>query len=613
MVNSKVQHILAAIAISCALGLPTAATAAEKKHGLSAFGDLAYPADFKHFKYVNPDAPKGGRLATIGTASILTFNSFNPFVVRDDAAQGLGFLFDSLMVRAQDEPDAVYGLIAHSAEVADDKRSVTFYLRPEAKFRNGTPVTAKDVVFTFEKLRDPAKAHPGYASPLRDVAKAEAIDPLTVRFEFQGENLRDLPQIVAGLPILAKASYDTVDFYKPSLEPPMASGPYEIGPYKAGTNITYKRRADYWAKDLPVNRGRYNFDEIRYEYYRDRTAGLEAFKAGAYDLREEFTSKSWATEYNIPQVRDGKIKLATLPDGRPAGAQGWFINTRRGQFTDVRVRKALDYAFDFEWCNRNLFYGLYQRTHSFFANSDLEAKGLPSEAELKILEAYRDKLPPEVFGEPYSPPVSDGSGRDRRQLTLASNLLTEAGWTVNNQGIRVNGKGEVLALELLMDDPGLEKVFSFYIEKLKSLGVQATIRNVDSAQYQLRLKEFDFDLDVSRFALDPTPGPEMRLFWSSEAAATKASRNLAGIADPIVDALIDQMLNATSRDELRNVARAIDRILRAGHYWVPQWNKAAHNLAFWDRFSWPATKATYDRGVEDTWWWDAEKAAKLKP
>ena len=611
MVKSKVLYAAEVAAILCVLTF--SANAAEKKHGLSAFGDLAYPADFKHFKYVNPDAPKGGRLATIGTGSVLTFNSFNPFILRDDPAQGLDLLFDSLMTRAQDEPDAMYGLIAHSAEVAADKRIVAFYLRPEAKFRNGTPVTADDVVFSFEKLRDPAKAHPSYAGPLRDVAKAEAIDPLTVRFEFRGENMRDLPQIVAGLPILSKASYDTVDFYKPSLEPPMASGPYEVGPYKPGTNITYKRRPDYWAKDLPVNRGRWNFDEIRYEYFRDRTAGLEAFKAGAYDLREEFTSKSWATEYDIPQIRDGRIKLATLPDGSPSGAQGWFINTRLPKFADRRLRKALDYAFDFEWANKNLFYGLYKRTHSFFANSDLEAKGPPSEAELKILEPFRDKIPAEVFGEPYVPPVSDGSGRDRRQLTVASKLLTEAGWKVNEQGVRVNDKGEVLALELLMEEPGLEKIFSFLVEKLKSVGVQASIRNIDAAQYQVRLKDFDYDLDMSRFVLDVTPGPEMRLFWSSEAAATKGSRNLPGIADPVIDTLIDQMMNAKSRDEMRTVAHALDRVLRAGHYWVPQWYKAAHNIAFWDRFSWPATKPTYDRGIQDTWWYDAEKAAKLKP
>ncbi len=369
---------------------------------------------------------------------------------------------------------------------------------------------------------------------------------------------------------------------------------------------------DYWAADLPVNRGRWNFDQIRYEYYRDRTAGLEGFKAGAYDLREEFTSKSWATEYNIPQVRDGRIKLVTLPDERPAGAQGWFINTRRDKFSDPRVRTALDYAFDFEWTNKNLFYGLYKRTDSYFVNSDLKAEGPPSEAELKLLEPFRDKLSAEVFGEPYRPPVTDGSGRDRRTLAEASKLLREAGWVVNDQGVRVDAKGEPLAIELLMEEPGLEKIFGFYIQKLRSLGIQASIRNIDPAQYQVRLKDFDFDLDMSRFVLSQTPGPEMRNYFSSEAAHTKASQNLSGIADPAVDALVDRMLQARSRDELRTAAHALDRVLRAGHYWVPQWYKAAHALAFWDRFSWPATKPKYGRGVLDTWWYDAEKDAKIR-
>jgi microcin C transport system substrate-binding protein len=599
------------MAIACLLAVP--AHSAKKTHGLSAFGALKYAADFKHFDYVNPDAPKGGRLATIGTGAVLTFNSFNPFIIRDDAAQGLDFLFDSLMVRAEDEPDAMYGLIAHAAEIAEDRRSVTFHLRPEARFRDASPLTARDVIFSFEKLRDPAKAHPRFATPLRDVVKAEALDDHTLRFGFQGDNLRDLPLIVASLPIASKAFYAEDDFYKPSLKVPMGSGPYDIGAYKTGTNITYKRRPDYWAADLPVNRGRYNFDEIRYEYYRDRTAGLEGFKAGAYDLREEFTSKSWSTEYDIPQVRDGRIKLATLPDERPAGAQGFFINTRLDKFADRRLRKALDYAFDFEWTNKNLFYGLYKRTDSYFVNSDLKAEGPPSEAELKLLEPFRDQLPPEVFGEPYAPPVSDGSGRDRRQLSAASKLLREAGWTVNDRGVRVNAKGEPLTIELLMEDPGVERIFAFYIEKLKSLGIKASIRNIDAAQYQVRLKDFDFDLDMSRFVLGQTPGPEMRNYWSSEAARTKGSQNLPGIADPVVDRLIDVILQAKSRDELRAAARALDRVLRAGHYWVPQWYKAAHHLAFWDRYSWPRTKPKYARGVLDTWWYDAEKAAKLKP
>jgi microcin C transport system substrate-binding protein len=588
------------------------ASAAEKRHGLSAFGDLKYPPDFKQFDYVNPDAPKGGRLVTIGTQAVLTFNSFNPFIRKDDPAQGLEFTFDSLMVRANDEADALYGLIAHSAELADDKRSVTFYLRPEAKFRDGIPVTAEDVAFSFSVLSDINRARPQYAIPLQDVAKAEAIDAHTVRYTFKGENTRDLPQMVAGLPVLSKAYYDKVPFDKASLEAPLGSGPYEIAHFKQGTYIAYKRRPDYWAANLPVMKGRFNFDEIRLDYYRDRTAALEAFKAGAYDLREEFTSKSWATEYNIPQVADGRIKLVTLPDDSPSGAQGWFINTRREKFADRRVRKALDYAFDFEWTNKNLFYGAYKRTQSFFANSELEAKTPPTEAEIKLLEPFRDKLPPELFtAAPYSPPVSDGSGRDRRQLAAASKLLDEAGWKVGPNGTRVNAKGEALTAELLMEEPSVERIFNFYIEKLRSIGIQANIRQVDSAQYQVRLKSFDFDLDMSRFSLDLTPGPEMRLYMGSQAARTDGSFNLAGIADPAVDAMIDHILTASSRKDLTTAAHALDRVLRAGHYWVPQWYKGAHTLAFWDRFSWPAVKPKYDRGVYDTWWWDAEKAAKL--
>jgi len=596
-----------------ALAAALPAEANEKSHGLSAFGNLKYPADFEHFDYANPDAPKGGDISTIGTSSVLTFNSFNPFIVRDDPAQGiLDFLFDTLMVRALDEPDAVYGLIAHSAEIADDRRSATFYIRPEAQFRDGSPITAEDVVFSFEKLSDPAKAHPVFSSPLRDIVKAEALDKHTVRFEFRGDNLRDLPLIVAArLPIVSKAHYETVDFYKPSLDPPMGSGPYEIGDYDTGAYIAYKRRPDYWAADLPVNRGRWNFGEIRYEYFKDRTAGLEAFKADAYDLREEFTSKSWATEYDIPQVRDGRIKLLELSDERPAGAQGFFINTRRDKFSDRRVRKALDYAFDFEWMNKNLFYGLYQRTNSYFENSDLKATGKPSEAELELLEPYRDQVPEEVFGEVYVSPKSDSSGRDRRLRREAARLLSDAGWTLNDRRVLVNANGQPLEIEFLMEQPSLERIFGFYVEHLRALGIQATIRQIDAAQYQVRKKDFDFDLDMSRFALSQTPGPEMRNFMGSQAARTKGSFNLAGISDPVVDALIDEVLRAKSRDQLRTAAHALDRVLRAGHYWVPQWYKAKHNVAVWDRFSRPETKPKFSRGILDTWWYDKEKAARL--
>ncbi len=416
---------LAVLAASCA---PGEAGAAERRHGLSAFGDLKYPADFKHFDYVNPDAPKGGRLATMPTSSINTFNEFNGYILRGDPAEGLGLLFDSLMARAQDEPDAVYGLVAESAELADDKMSVTFYLRPEARFRDGTPVTASDLAFTLETLK--TKGHPRYQIALSDVVSAEALDPHTVKYRFQGENIRDLPGLVAGLPIFSKAYYTANDFLKESLDPPLGSGPYRIADYNQGTFVTYKRRPDYWAANLPVNRGRYNFDEIRFEYYRDRAVGLEAFKAKAYDLREEFTSKSWATEYDFPGVRSGKAVLLTLPDGNPSGAQGMFINIRRPHLADMRVRKALDYAFDFEWTNKTLFYGMYTRTASYFENSDMKAQGAPSPEELKLLEPYRDRLPPEVFGEAYTPPVTDGSGRYRPTIREAAQASRRSGLEV---------------------------------------------------------------------------------------------------------------------------------------------------------------------------------------
>lgn len=594
-------------ALTAAFSWPNA-HAAERRHGLSAFGELKYPADFKHFDYVHPEAPKGGRLATMPTSSVNTFNHFNDYILRGDSAFGVGFLFDSLMVRAQDEPDAVYGLIAESAEVADDKLSATFHLRPQARFRDGTPVTAEDVAFTLDTLK--SKGHPRYQLALRDVVSATAIDPATVKYEFKGENLRDLPVLIAVLPVFSKAYYTANDFLKESLEPPLGSGPYEVSDFRQGTFVAYKRRKDYWAADLPVNRGRYNFDELRFEYYRDRAVGLEAFKAKAYDLREEFTSKSWATEYDILPVRSGQVLKLTLPDGRPSGAQGFFINTRRAKFADRRVRKALDYAFDFEWTNKTLFYGMYTRTASYFENSDLKAQGALSPAELTLLEPFRDKLPPEVFGDPYTPPVTDASGRYRPSMRSASQLLDEAGWRVQD-GVRKNDKGETLDVEFLIEDPVTERIVGPYAGKLTDLGIKATLRRVDASEEQERLRRYEFDIVTQRYSLQPTPGPEVRAYWQSEAGKEDGSYNLAGIADPVVDALIDKILTAKSRDELRAACRAIDRVLRAGHYWVPEWYKAVHHIATWDKFSRPAVEAAYDDGVLDTWWYDAEKAGKL--
>lgn len=585
------------------------AYASERQHGLSVFGKLNYAPDFRHFNYVNPDAPKGGRLAMIGTAGIVTFNSLNGFILKGDAAQGLGNLFDSLMVSAGDEADAMYGLVAEAAEVADGRTGVTFYLRKAARFSDGSPLTADDVVFSLNVLKE--KGHPRIALQLRDVEKAEAIDAHTVRYTFKGQQTRDLPLIVAGLPIFSKAWYSTRDFGKTSMEPPLGSGPYKVADLAQGRYILYKRRDDYWARDLPVNRGRFNFDELRYEYFRDRTAEFEGLKAGAYDLREEFTSKTWATEYNIPQVKSGRLQRLTLPDKRPSGAQGFFINTRREKFSDPRVRKALDYAFDFEWTNRNQFYKLYKRTHSFFENSDMKAVGPPSAEELKLLEPFRDKLPKEVFEAPYVSPVSNGSGQDRKLLRMASKLLKQAGWMVED-GKRVNAKGEFLSIEFLLFSPTFERIVAPFVKNLKLLGIDSKIRFVDPSQFQSRLKSFDFDIITQRYVMRMTPGVEIRSYWGSQAAGQQGSFNLSGIKDPVVDALMEKIIGANTREELVTAARAIDRVLRAGHYWIPHWYKAAHNIAYWDKFSRPKTKPAFARGVIDTWWYDTAKAAKLK-
>jgi microcin C transport system substrate-binding protein len=588
--------------------LSTDPAAAERSHGLSAFGDLAYPADFSRFAYADPEAPKGGAFSLVGWGGVTTYNSLNNYILKGDAAQGLELLFDSLMVPAADEPDAVYGLVAESAELASDGKSVTFHLRPEARFSDGTKLTAEDVAFSFDTLK--TKGHPIFRQTLQDVVKAEALDPQTVRYSFDGELVRDLPLTVAVLPIFSKAYYTKRPFDETTLEPPLGSGPYLVDRIAQGRNIVYRRNPDYWAKDLPVNRGRWNFDKIRFEYFRDRTAGMEAFKAGAYDFREEFTSKVWATEYDFPAIRAGRVKKEVLADETPSGTQGFFLNTRRDVLKDPRVRKALDLAFDFDWTNRNVFYGLYERTQSFFENSPMKAVGEPSEAERALLTGLGVPVPEDALGAAYLPAKSDGSGQDRKLLVQAGKLLDEAGYTVKN-GVRVDAKGEPLKLEILTFEPTFERLTAPYVKNLKLLGIDARIRMVDPAQYQQRLKGFDFDITTQRYVMRNTPGVELRSYFGSAAAKMDGSLNLAGIDDPAVDALIERIIGAKSRQELETAARALDRVLRAGHYWVPHWYKASNTVAYWDKFSRPETKPRFDRGILDTWWYDGGKAAKL--
>lgn len=591
-----------------ALCLGAAAAEAAPRHGISAFGDLKYPADFTHFDYVNPDAPKGGRIATIGPAAISTFDSFNGYILKGDPAQGLGLLFDSLMAPANDEPGSLYALVAKDVDLADDRKSVTFTLRPEASFSDGSPLTAEDVCDSFRLLSTLGAEN--IRITIRDVEACDIIDPQTVRYRFKGERTRDLPLTVAALPIFSKAYYGSVDFAKSSLTPPLGSGPYRIASFKPGEYVAYERRDDYWAKDLPVNRGRNNFDEVRYEYFRERIAGFEALKSGVLDLREEFTSREWATAYDFPALKDGRVVKTEIPDETPSGAQGFFFNLRREKFQDIRVREALNLAFDFEWTNKNLFFDSYTRTASFFENSPMKAEGMPTPGELALLEPLRDSLRPEVFVEAIIPVTSDGSGQDRKLLRRASALLDEAGWTADGT-LRRNARGETLDVEFLIESPVFERVLAPYVKNLKLLGVNASIRTVDEAQYQKRREEFDFDVMSSRFSTGLTPGDELRVFFGSDSASKPGTYNLSGVASPAIDALLDKVVEAKSREELNTAGKALDRVLRAEQFWVPNWYKGTYWLAYWDKFGRPETKPKYDRGILDTWWYDEAKAKRI--
>lgn len=582
---------------------------AEPRHGISAFGELALPENFERFAYVNPDAPKGGRITTLGTEGRITFDSLNGYILKGVPAQQLSLLFDTLMVRNQDEPDAVYALVAKTADVAADRMSVTFALDDAASFSDGSKLTAADVCASFGLLKD--KGHPSFQISLGDVETCTVDASNQATYTFKGSNVRDLPGTVALLPIFSKAFYEANDFDKTTLTPPVGSGPYKVKQLKQGQFITYERRDDYWAKDKPANRGRYNFDEIKLLYFRDRTAELEAVKAGNLDLREEFTSKSWATEYDIAAVKQGRLIMATLPDDRASGAQGFFLNMRLDKFADIQVRRALDLAFDFEWTNKNLFFDAYQRTGSFFENSALRAAGKPTAEELALLEPLRDLLPAATFETVYEPPVTNGSGQDRKQLRKAAKLLDDAGWVVKN-GVRVSQTGKPLEVEFLIFAPGFERVIAPYVRNLKLLGINASIRQVEAAQYQERLKNFDFDVAVQRYSMSETPGVELKAFFGSANAQTPGSFNLAGIKSQAVDALVDKIMQARDRDTLTTAAKALDRTLRAEQFWVPQWYKGAHTLAYWDIFGKPAAKPRYARGVFDTWWIDAAKAASVK-
>lgn len=602
---------LALILLALGATLANAQEKIIKSHGISTFGDLKYPADFEHWDYVNPNAPQGGTISFLGTGAAGTYDSLNPFILKGTPAQGLGLMYSSLLTASGDEPDSAYGYIAETLEYPENRQWVIFNMRPEATFSDGHPITAEDVVFSFEILME--KGHPVYQIIYKDFETVEALDEHRVKFTFKdGVNTRDLPASAGGLSILAKHYYEDHDFGESTIEVPVSSGEYTATDIKPGRSIKYCKIDDYWGADLPYNKGTGNFECYLYEYFTDRTVALEAFKAGSFLFHEEFSSKNWANSYNFPAIADGYVIKETIPDNRPSGTQGFWINMRKEKFADPRVREAIGMMFNFEWSNKTLFYGLYERTDSFWENSDMQAQGVATGAELALLEEFRDQLPHTVFKDPaFTPIVSRTNQTDRKAVRAAGKLLDAAGWKVVN-GKRQNDKGEVLSLELVDDSPSFERIINPYVENLKRLGIEATYKLIDAAQMQQRQKDFDYDLIPGRLSMSLSPGEELARIYGTRGAETPDSGNYSGIADPVVDALIIKIAQAENRDDMKVAVRALDRVLRSKHIWVPNWYKGSHNIAYWDVFGRPETKPLYSRGVISTWWMEQEKLDALK-
>ncbi len=575
-------------------------------HAIAMHGEPLYPANFAHFAYVNPDAPKGGTVVMEAEGS---FDTFNPFTLKGSPAIGVGLTVETLMTSSNDEAFTEYGLIAETITVPADRSWVEFSVRPEARWHDGEPITADDVVFSFETLM--AHGHPFYRAYYGSVAKAEALDERRVRFTFvEGEN-RELPLILGQMPVLPKHYWEGRDFEAPTLEPPLGSGPYRVKTFESGRSIAYEKVEDWWGADLPVNVGQYNWGEVQYEYYRDDTVSFEAFKAGQYDFRQINQAKEFAIGYDIPQIADGRMIKELIPNEDPTGMQGFIFNTRRDIFKDSRVRDAIALAYDFEWANHTLFNGQYTRTESYFSNTELASSGLPEGEELEILERYRGRIPDEVFTTEFKAPVTDGSGNNRENLRKATDLLKEAGWVVKN-GFRVSEEtGQTLKFEILLNSPTFERIVLPFAQNLKKLGIDASVRTVDSSQYQNRLDAFDFDMVVGGFGQSLSPGNEQRDFWSSASADIDGSRNIIGIKDPVIDELIELVIAAPSRESLIARTRALDRVLLWGFYVVPNWHIQAYRVAFWDKFGRPEALQKYGLGMLANWWIDPAKAAAL--
>ena len=575
-----------------------------RAHAIAMHGEPKYPAGFAHFDYVNPEAPKGGaiRLGIQGS-----FDTFNPYNGKGNAA-GMANPVETLLTGSDDEPFTAYGLIAESVEWPEDRSWVVFHLREEARWHDGRPITVEDAIFSLELLK--TRGEPFFRHYYRDVAKGEKVGPRSVRFRFSGGPNRELPLIVGQIPILPKHYWEGRDFQETTLDPPLGSGPYRVSSFETGRYLELERVGDYWGRDLPVRRGTGNFDRIRYEYYRDATPIREALKSGDLDYREENISKSWATEYDIEAVRKGWLKKESIEHGRVAGMQAFVFNTRRDIFKDRRVRRALGYAFDFEWSNRTLFYGIYNRTESYFDNSELASSGVPEGRELELLEPYRDRLPPEVFTEPFELPKTDGQGWPRENYRTALRLLKAAGWELRDLELVHVETGKPMAFEVLLRNPAFERVFLPFARNLKRLGVEARIRLVDPSQYSQRVRGRDFDIIVGGWGQSHSPGNEQRDYWGSAAAGQFASRNPAGIADPVVDALVESLIAAPDREELTYRTRALDRVLLHGYWIVPNWHTSADRVLYWDKFGRPPT-VPMDGVSTNRWWFDPAKAAAL--
>jgi microcin C transport system substrate-binding protein len=585
-------------------GLVRAQGASRRTHALSLLGEPRYKPDFQHFSYVNPTAPKGGEVTL---AAIGSFDSFNPFIVRGVAAAGIGMLWMTLLKGSQDEASTEYAHLAREVEIANDGTWVAFELHPEARWHDGRAITADDVVWTFTTLR--TSGRPFYRAYWGDVTEVVAEGQRRVLFRFRDGGNRELPLILGQLMVLPKHWWEGRDFTRPLLDPPLGAGAYRIDGFEAGRTVNYRLVRDFWARDLPTERGTDNFALMRYEYFRDATVAFEAFKAGQIDFRSENIAKEWATGYDFPARRRGLVKLDEIRHELPTGMQGFMMNIRRPLFQDRRVREAMMLAFDFEWSNRNLFFDAYARTSSYFSNSELASSGLPTGEELALLERFRGKVPAEVFTTEFKLPVTDGSGNNRDNLRRALTLLQQAGWTVRNQKL-VNAQGQAFTFEMLLSSPSFERVALPYAQSLQRLGIEMRTRTVDAAQYQARTDAFDFDMTVDVFGQSLSPGNEQRDYWTCEKAKLDGSRNSIGVCDPVVDKLVELVISAPDREALITRTRALDRVLLWGHYVVPHWHSRVFRVAFWDKFDRPATPPRYGLGF-DTWWVDPAREARV--